>query len=258
MVGEARRLSVMASGPAWVVALPREVFIPVARRNAKTLRAAHRVTSSPVSPILSGTTTHLFQDVYRLRVARSLLVIDQDSCIRCGHCAWSCADVHADGVSRLVRRGEKVAAPKTAPLLVPNSCQHCKNPACMIDCPTGAIGRDARGEVFIREDLCTGCGSCAKACPWENIALAPRADALPFPAVAVKCDLCKGSADGPACVSVCPTEAITRIHPNDALLELRSGELGIPRSRPRSRRGRRPGLGSPARRSRRWASPSRT
>lgn len=220
---EPRRLSVMASGPAWVVAIPRDVFVVVARKNGKSLTAAHRLKTEPVPPVMSGTTTQLFQDVYRLRVARSLLVIDQDACIRCGHCAWSCADVHADGVSRLVRRGDKVAtpksAPKTAPLLVPNSCQHCKNPACMIDCPTGAIGRDARGEVFIREDLCTGCGSCAKACPWENISLAPRNDAKPFPAVAVKCDLCKGSADGPACVNACPTEAIARIDPNEALLE---------------------------------------
>jgi Fe-S-cluster-containing dehydrogenase component len=167
-----------------------------------------------------------------MRVARSLLVIDQDSCIRCGHCAWSCADVHEDGVSRLVRRGDKMlvdpggerAGAATTPLLVPNSCQHCKNPSCMIDCPTGAIGRDARGEVFIREDLCTGCGSCAKACPWENIAMAPRpaaAGATTYPIVAVKCDLCKGSGGGPACVASCPTQAIGRIDPSAALVELR-------------------------------------
>jgi len=91
----------------------------------------------------------------------------------------------------------------------------------MIDCPTGAIGRDARGEVFIREDLCTGCGSCAKACPWENIQMAPRRDKLAFPSVAVKCDLCKGVDGGPACVASCPTQAIARIDPNAAFVELR-------------------------------------
>jgi Fe-S-cluster-containing dehydrogenase component len=191
------------------------------------------------------TTAHVFKDLYRMRVARSLLVIDQDSCIRCGHCAWSCSDAHEDGISRLVRRGDKVVVrtedavlaptPATAPLLVPNSCQHCKNPSCMIDCPTGAIGRDARGEVFIREDLCTGCGMCAKACPWDNIQIAPRGSAhgkdvkSKYPEVAVKCDLCSGVSGGPACVASCPTQAIVRIDPNAALAELR--DLGTSQTR---------------------------
>jgi Fe-S-cluster-containing dehydrogenase component len=257
-----RRVAVVASGPAWLVAIPRDVFLVVARRNASALEGVRRVRATGLPPQLLGggtrTTAHVFQDLYRMRVARSLLVIDQDSCVRCGHCAWSCASTHDDGISRLVRRGDKVvvqreddAAPRAgeegedvvarvvrlakeasfAPLLVPNSCQHCKNPSCMIDCPTGAIGRDARGEVFIREDLCTGCGSCAKACPWDNIQIAPRA-APPasgqgsaknaYPDVAVKCDLCAGSAAGPACVASCPTQAIARIDPNQALVELRS------------------------------------
>ena len=216
-----RRVTIAASGPAWVVAIPRDVFVPIARRNGAELAAAHRLTSHAAPPKpLSNTTTHVFQDMYRMRVARSLLVINQDACIRCGHCAWSCADAHTDGVSRLVRRGDKIIAPDTAPLLIPNSCQHCKNPACMIDCPTGAIGRDARGEVFIREDLCTGCGSCAKACPWENISMAPAKAVAKakYPTVAVKCDLCSGLKSGPACVNACPTEAIARIDPNVALV----------------------------------------
>ena len=242
-----RRVSVVASGPAWIVAIPRGVFSGLARRHGGILAAGRRVRADAVPSPVRGmqTTAHVFQDLYRMRVARSLLVIDQDVCVRCGHCAWSCATVHDDGISRLVRRGDKVIVqrPETpaqinedvvarlvrlatetelAPLLVPNSCQHCKNPSCMIDCPTGAIGRDARGEVFIREDLCTGCGSCAKACPWDNIQIAPRASPkAPYPDVAVKCDLCKGLPSGPACVSSCPVQAIARIDPNEALVELR-------------------------------------
>jgi Fe-S-cluster-containing dehydrogenase component/CRP-like cAMP-binding protein len=230
---EPRCVSVVASGPTWLVAIPRDVFAPVARRNGDRLDAARRLRSEGTDPTRmrvlgakNNTTAHVFQDLYRVRVARSLLVIDQDACIRCGHCAWSCADVHDDGVSRLVRRGDKIVLSTdaddktTTPLLVPNSCQHCKHPSCMIDCPTGAIGRDARGEVFIREDLCTGCGRCAKACPWENIQLAPRRDELAFPAVAVKCDLCRGDGGGPACVAACPTEAVARIDPSTAFAPL--------------------------------------
>lgn len=250
-----RRLGVVASGPAWLVAIPRDVFVIVARKEKGRLDGVRRMRVDALPAALPGggmTTAHVFQDLYRMRVARSLLVIDQDSCIRCGHCAWSCANTHDDGISRLVRRGDKVVVkreetsaaldagrilPEMAPLLVPNSCQHCKNPACMIDCPTGAIGRDARGEVFIREDLCTGCGSCAKACPWDNIQIAPRApsakEKAAYPDVAVKCDLCSGSASGPACVAACPTQAIARIDPSAALIELR-----LPAAKPNGAGGR--------------------
>ncbi|MDF2692261.1 MAG: Formate dehydrogenase beta subunit [Labilithrix sp.] len=236
-----RAVAVVASGPTWLIAIPRDVFVRIARLNVGLLDAARRLRSEgAVSPRLqpgARTTAHVFRDLYRMRVARSLLVIDQDACVRCGHCAWSCADVHDDGVSRLVRRGDKIvvsdgasSSRPAAPLLVPNSCQHCKNPSCMIDCPTGAIGRDARGEVFIREDLCTGCGSCAKACPWENIQMAPRKDSAAYPTVAVKCDLCKGVDGGPACVASCPTQAIARIDPSAALIELRIPSKGGSRS----------------------------
>jgi Fe-S-cluster-containing dehydrogenase component/CRP-like cAMP-binding protein len=249
---ESRAVSVVACGPARLVAIARDVFVVVARRNGGRLDGERRVRTEiaiaerPRLPLLQGThtTAHAFKDVYRMRIARSLLVINQDSCIRCGHCAWSCANVHEDGISRLVRRGDKIlvdsGVERASPLLVPNSCQHCKNPSCMIDCPTGAIGRDARGEVFIREDLCTGCGNCAKGCPWENIQMAPRAERAPatkgrggsgaggsaapaaprYPEVAVKCDLCKGVDGGPACVASCPTQAIARIDPNAELAPL--------------------------------------
>jgi Fe-S-cluster-containing dehydrogenase component len=249
-----RRVAVVASGPTWLIAIPRDVFLMIARRNGPALDGVRRVRVDTVPPPQrqgAMTTAHVFQDLYRMRVARSLLVIDQDSCVRCGHCAWSCASTHDDGISRLVRRGDKVVVQREAegprlgedvvarvvrlakeiewaPLLIPNSCQHCKNPSCMIDCPTGAIGRDARGEVFIREDLCTGCGSCAKGCPWDNIQIAPRGKVgakNPYPDVAVKCDLCTGSPAGPACVASCPVQAITRIDPNEALVELRDDAL---------------------------------
>jgi Fe-S-cluster-containing dehydrogenase component len=172
----------------------------------------------------------VFRDLYRMQVARSLLVIDQDACVRCGHCAWSCAEVH--GVSRLVRRGDKVvtrldaSAAGPASLLLPNTCQHCRHAACMIDCPTGAIGRDPEGEVFIRPELCTGCGNCAKACPWDNIQMAPRAPAPGLSVdVAVKCDLCRGY-EAPACIEACPTEAVTRIDPARDIAEV-AGVLGL-------------------------------
>ena len=226
--GERRRASVVAAGASWVVGVPRAAFRSIAARHGDLLEAVRRVVEDEQALQLAvaqraNTTQHVMRDLYRLEIARSLLVIDQEACVRCGHCAWSCASTHDDGVSRLVRRGDKIVtatSASVASLLLPNSCQHCENPACMPDCPTGAIGRDPRGEVFIREDLCTGCGACAKGCPWDNIQMAPASDREGL--VAVKCDLCKGKDAGPACVAACPTEAIQRIKPTDALPEVRA------------------------------------
>jgi ferredoxin len=95
----------------------------------------------------------------------------------------------------------------------------------MIECPTGAIGRGADGEVFIREELCTGCGACAKACPWDNIRMTARppndGNRAVGVDVAVKCDLCRGYTES-ACVEACPTGAVLRVEPGAMFSELRA------------------------------------
>ncbi|MEZ4443996.1 MAG: cyclic nucleotide-binding domain-containing protein [Polyangiaceae bacterium] len=227
-----REETAVASGASLLVAIPAEVARTVADRNPELLRKLRRVRlgrqEGQHELVATGETQHAFRDLYRLSVARSLLVIDLDSCVRCGHCAWSCESLH--GVARLVRRGDKIvtkvgAAETASPLLLPNSCQHCETPACMPDCPTGAIGRDRSGEVFIRDELCTGCGACAKGCPWDNIQIVPRPPQAKRPAggvfddLAVKCDLCRGYA-GPACVEACPTASIFRLDPTEDLPEV--------------------------------------
>lgn len=227
----------VASGPSLLISFDARTVRNIASRHPDLFSTLGRIAldqqamqHSVIGRAAANATQHAFRDLYRLNVARSLLVIDLESCVRCGHCAWACADVH--GQSRIVRRGDKmvarVDADKKNPqsLLLPNSCQHCENPSCMIDCPTGAIGRDPGGEVFIREALCTGCGACAKACPWDNISMAQRPEAAPRPAggsypdVAVKCELCRGY-EGPACVQVCPTGSIFRMNPNEELADVR-------------------------------------
>lgn len=249
-----RAASAVANGPSTVLAVPARVVRALASRDPQLFPELRRVAlglgdkqRGVVGAAAKNATQHVFRDLYRVQVARSLLVIDLDSCVRCGQCSWACGAVY--GTSRLVRRGDKVVthAATTAPaasghaadaafdvfrmragdiagptsLLLPSSCQHCENPACMVDCPTGAIGKDPSGEVFIREELCTGCGACARACPWTNIQIAPRPAEAPRPAgipaeaLAVKCDLCRTYERGPACVQACPTNAILRIDPQE-------------------------------------------
>ena len=237
-----RLASAVASGPSLLIAIPARVVRGMAERHPDLLPALGRISldqqaaqQAVVGRAAANATQHVFRDLYRLKVARSLLVIDLETCVRCGHCAWACADLY--GEARLVRRGDKMVArveeraeaPRS--LLLPSSCQHCENPSCMIDCPTGAIGRDPEGEVFIREELCTGCGACAKACPWDNIQMAPRPrearrpEGGNYPELAVKCDLCRAH-EGPACVQVCPTGSIFRMNPSEELADVRDLVLG--------------------------------
>ena len=234
LTGTERSTAAVAIGDTVCARIPAVALRTVSDRHPGLLRRLRRVDQSRraaqgeiIGEASARATQHVFHDLYRMQIARSLLVIDQDSCVRCGHCAWSCAQVH--GVSRLIRRGDKVvarlrgdqSARGPSSLLLPNTCQHCRNAACMIDCPTGAIARDLNGEVFIREDLCTGCGNCAKGCPWQNIQMAPRSSSGPELSsdVAVKCDLCRGY-ESPACVQACPTESLLRLDPARDIAEV--------------------------------------
>ncbi|MEE8575043.1 MAG: 4Fe-4S dicluster domain-containing protein, partial [Thermodesulfobacteriota bacterium] len=97
--------------------------------------------------------------------SKAVLILDVTKCVQCDNCVNACASLH-NGISRLVRKGTKF----NNILLLPTSCRHCDDPACMSKCPTGAITRDADGEIY-HKDFCIGCGSCAKLCPFGNISV---------------------------------------------------------------------------------------
>ena len=108
----------------------------------------------------------------------------------------------------------------------------------MIGCPTGSIMRDQEtGVVQIHESICVGCGTCASACPYDNIRMAEVFDhqgrpyrdmTTDMPIVkATKCDMCSKLPSGPACVAACPHDALIRIDlteskPLQEWLDLRS------------------------------------
>ncbi len=174
--------------------------------------------------------------------ATDVLLIDLSLCIRCDNCETACAHTH-QGTSRLNRE----AGPTLASIHIPASCRHCEHPHCMKDCPPDAIRRSVGGEVFI-DDSCIGCGNCKANCPYGVIQLAPvdpryrppslwqwlvggdaetgtKPPAADVPQRAVKCDMCKNLADGPACVRACPTGAALRVGP-EAFLEYARHKVG--------------------------------
>lgn len=167
-----------------------------------------------------------------------VLLIDENKCVRCDNCVKACETTHG-GQTRLFRQEGLLFGN----LLVPTSCRHCENPLCLLDCPPGdAIQRDPKGEVFINEAKCIGCGNCASNCPYGNIFMLhpkPQTKSKPWmrilslvgagppeppdedlPTKAVKCDLCRNDSAGPACVRSCPTGAAMRVTPEEYFVKV--------------------------------------
>ena len=143
----------------------------------------------------------------------SVLLIDLTTCTRCDNCVQACSDTHR-GVPRFIREGARFGR-----FSVPSACFHCADPVCMVGCPTGAISRPfGTQEVMVNEQTCIGCGNCSQRCPWGNIHPTPFNSPTLGTTInlAVKCDLCAGRADGPACVQMCPHGAAIRIDGKDA------------------------------------------
>ncbi|MBF0290666.1 MAG: cyclic nucleotide-binding domain-containing protein [Nitrospinae bacterium] len=152
-----------------------------------------------------------------LVATKSILIMDMTLCVHCGQCVAACASMH-EGVPRLIRKGIRLDSYTMAI----TSCMHCNDPSCMSHCPTGAISRDPSGEIH-HSDICIGCGSCARDCPYGNIAIIELGPEKSGPGEtgqkkarvrkkAVKCDMCKGYTFL-GCVYNCPTGAAQRVAP---------------------------------------------
>ena len=97
-------------------------------------------------------------------------------------------------------------------------CRRCESAPCINACPVGALekvpsekkipvggGLDDYGILKRANMLCTGCGSCAIACPFGTV----YTDLIPFPSSV--CDRCKGRLkpnEKPLCVTTCQDGSI--------------------------------------------------
>ena len=91
-------------------------------------------------------------------------------------------------------------------------CEQCDSASCVTACPdkVKAIGFDENtGARYIDMEKCTLCGKCVEACPFADSKYPPiYLSVCDDEDVLVKCDLCHGYADGPACVTHCPKTAL--------------------------------------------------
>jgi hydrogenase-4 component A len=149
------------------------------------------------------------------------VIADPNVCIGCATCMAACYDSS-------YKRG-KLAVPRLIVTrskngTMPNQCRQCDDAPCANVCPVGAL-RFAKDSIELFEEICIGCKMCTLACPFGAI----RAEAEIMPSVdytmepkynlaieseqgaksiAVKCDMCAGDENGPACIQVCPTGAL--------------------------------------------------
>jgi len=129
-------------------------------------------------------------------------------CIGCHACTVACKSEHdvPIGVNRThVKYIEKGEFPKSTREFSVHRCNHCADAPCVEICPTTALYTRADGIVDFDNDRCIGCKSCMQACPYDALYIDPETN------TAAKCNYCAHKIDGgyePACVIVCPVEAI--------------------------------------------------
>ncbi len=159
------------------------------------------------------------------------VLVDASVCISCRKCEWACdrqnritgraqAEFEDRSVCLTPRRPDANAFtvvnryPESpgadAGYTVKIQCMHCLHPACASACLVGALRKHPQGPVYYDEWRCIGCRYCMIACPFEipvyeyDRALQPRVR---------KCSFCVERVTQenrrPACVEICPNEALT-------------------------------------------------
>jgi formate dehydrogenase iron-sulfur subunit len=163
------------------------------------------------------------------------VLVDITKCVGCGSCTVACKmwnnlgykkDIPNQGPEAAlsdenwttVSHKKVTANGEPAWRFVKEQCLHCQDPACASVCMSKAIYKTPEGAVVYNPKLCVGCRYCMIACPFE-IPKYEWEKALPS---VTKCQMCANKivkGEQPACVSVCPTQALI-FGERDELLKL--------------------------------------
>jgi Fe-S-cluster-containing dehydrogenase component/formate-dependent nitrite reductase membrane component NrfD len=143
-------------------------------------------------------------------------VIDQTRCIGCHACTTACKSENLVplGVTRTYVKHVDVGLwPQARRAHQVTRCNQCAHAPCVTACPTSAMFQRPDGIVDFDKSICIGCKACMAACPYDAIFINPEDHS------AEKCNFCAHRIDmglEPACVVVCPVEAIIVGDMNDA------------------------------------------
>ncbi len=157
------------------------------------------------------------------------VLVDTTECIGCRKCEYACKIAHDipagsandfedKSVFDQMRRPDEInltvvnaykQEQNEEPATVKVQCMHCDQPACLSACIVGAFTKEENGAVIWDESKCIGCRYCMVACPFQIPAY--EYDKA-VEARVVKCDWCidrQNEDKLPACVEICPVDALT-------------------------------------------------
>jgi Fe-S-cluster-containing dehydrogenase component/formate-dependent nitrite reductase membrane component NrfD len=135
-------------------------------------------------------------------------IIDVNRCIGCHACTTACKSENEVpvGVDRTrVKYVEAGQFPAVRRHFQVTRCNQCDHPPCVYICPVTAMYKRPDGIVEFNQETCIGCRACMAACPYDAIYIDPDTHS------AAKCHFCVHRTEiglQPACVVVCPEEAI--------------------------------------------------
>lgn len=143
-------------------------------------------------------------------------VIDHTRCIGCHACTTACKSENVVPISvtrTYVKHVDVGVFPQARRAHQVTRCNQCAHAPCVTACPTAAMFKRPDGIVDFDKSICIGCKACMAACPYDAIFINPEDHS------AEKCNFCAHRIDvglEPACVVVCPTQAILVGDMNDS------------------------------------------
>ncbi|PRH18944.1 4Fe-4S dicluster domain-containing protein [Burkholderia multivorans] len=159
------------------------------------------------------------------------IVCEPSKCIGCHTCEIACVFAHepTQDIENINARNfdPRLHLVLTGHVSATATCHQCEDAPCVNVCPTHATHYEA-GFVGLSDDACIGCRSCVVACPFGAMDMVEHTRTRPVPGIKImnviksdaqKCDLCIGRAGGPACVSACPTKALS-VMDRDAMTQM--------------------------------------
>ena len=149
--------------------------------------------------------------------------IDPARCIGCQACVSACAEcethrgtpmIHVDYVDR-----------ENSIATVPTVCMHCDDPTCAQVCPADAIKKTDDGVVQSSlKPRCIACSNCVLACPFGVPKMMVEIEQM------MKCDMCydrTSQGKRPMCATVCPSQALAYVPPEDIRRERRERPTNV-------------------------------
>ncbi len=148
---------------------------------------------------------------------KKTILIDVEKCTGCMMCTMACSLAKTDTFNP-ARARIGIVNWENKGLIVPVLCQHCEEPVCVVCCPVDAMSKtETTGLVEINRETCINCKICRQVCPFGGPSLASVTGEV------VLCDHCGGN---PACVDVCPTDALKYVVADSSITLRRHDAMG--------------------------------